>query len=133
MTKHLSIQKILAALLTIAALFTGQTAWAADVTLSEDNDFAPNEAGHWYVNMPARTTDHLTLSADDLTACGYTFKVYDDGGKNGNYSLNCSARLAITVPQGYAFMVTGTLWTQHSSEEYLQFIKGDNAYEFIGG
>jgi len=134
MTKHLSIQKLLAALLTIAAIATWQTARAADVTLSEDNDFAPNEAGHWYVNMPARTTDHLTLSADDLTACGYTFKVYDDGGKNGNYSLNCLARLAITVPQGYAFMVTGTLWNQHdSSEDYLQFIKGDNTYDYIGG
>ena len=133
MKKPLQFKQVLAALLTIAALATWQTAWAADVTLSEDNDFAPNEAGHWYVNMPAHTTDYLTLSAADLTACGYTFKVYDDGGKNGNYSLNCSARLAITVPQGYAFMVTGTLWTQHSSEEYLQFIKGDNTFEFIGG
>ena len=90
MKKPLQFKQVLAALLTIAALATGQTVRAADVTLSVDNDFAPNEAGHWYVNMPAHTLDHLTLSADDLTACGYTFKVYDDGGKNGNYSLNCS-------------------------------------------
>lgn len=71
MTKHLSIQNLLAALLTMAALFAGQNAWAQDnVTLSEDNDFEVGTAGHWYVNMPAHTTNHLYLSADSLTTCG---------------------------------------------------------------
>ena len=132
MTKHLSIQQLLAALLTIAAIATGQTVWADDVTLSEDNDFGINEAGHWYVNMPTRTAVHLTLSADDLTTCGYTFKVYDDGGKDSIYSVNCLGRLAITVPEGYAFLVTGTLWTRHSGDDYLRFIKGDDSYSYIG-
>ena len=98
MNKHLS--SLLAVLLLAVAVMTGQQALTQTPTLLEDNDFGTNEVGHWYVNLPAHKTERMTLSADDLTTCGYTFKVYDDGGKDGNYSVNCSARLAITVPDG---------------------------------
>ena len=65
-------------LLTSLLLATlAQTVWAADVTLQDDN-------GTKYVNMPATGTDILTLTDASIT----TFKVYDDGGKDGNYSAN---------------------------------------------
>ena len=130
--KQLSRNNLLTALLLLVAMAFGQSAWAQNtVTLSEDNDFGPNEAGHWYVNMPAHTTNHLYLSADSLTTCGYTFKVYDDGGKNGNYSIKCNGNLDITIPEGYAFLVTGTLWTEHDPVYvFLRFAK--STVDYIG-
>jgi hypothetical protein len=126
--------KVMTVLLIMAALFAGQTAWAQtrELTLSEDNDFPSGTAGHWYVNMSYRVKDFLTLSATDLTACGYTFKVYDDGGKDGNYGKNSDSRLVITVPEGYALLVTGTIWTKYTSTkiEFLRFAKGNS--EFFG-
>ena len=129
MKKPLQFKQVLAALLTIAAIATGQTARAADVTLSVDNEIPEGTAGHWYVNMPSwNRDDYLTLSAADLTACGYTFKVYDDGGKNGNYSPNNNAHLAITIPDGYGFFVTGTICSK-SSYDYVRFRAGN--YDYI--
>jgi len=72
--------RALMTLLTSLLLATlAQTVWAADVTLQDDN-------GTKYVNMPATGTDVLTLTDASIT----TFKVYDDGGKDGNYSKNCN-------------------------------------------
>ena len=126
MTKHLSIQQLLAALLTIAAIATGQTVWADDVTLSEDNDFGINEAGHWYVNMPTDGKDYLTLTAQDLQNGKNVFKVYDDGGKNGNYSSGCLSKIVIKVPEGYLIQISGTVWTYYDTPaEYLQVFDGE--------
>ena len=126
MTKHLSIQKVLAALLTIVAIATGQTAWADDVTLSEDNDFGINEAGHWYVNMPTDGKDYLTLNVQDLQNGKNVFKVYDDGGKNGNYTSGCLSEIVINVPDGYLIQISGTVWTYYdTSYEFLKVFDGE--------
>lgn len=50
-----------------AMLLTTATAWAADVTLQDDN-------GTKYVNMPTTGTNTLTLTDATVT----TFNVYDD-------------------------------------------------------
>ena len=73
--KQLKLNNFLVTLLTMAALFAGQTAWAQtrELTLSEDNDFPSGTAGHWYVNMLRYYDQSLTLTEADLTACGYTF------------------------------------------------------------
>ena len=126
MTKHLSIQQLLAALLTIAAIATGQTVWADDVTLSEDNDFGINEAGHWYVNMPTDGKDYLTLNVQDLQNGKNVFKVYDDGGKNGNYTSGCDSKIVINVPDGYLIQISGTVWTYYNtSAELLKVFDGE--------
>lgn len=110
--KQLKLNNLLVTLLTMAALFAGQTAWAQthELTLSEDNDFPTGTAGHWYVNMLRYYDQSLTLTEADLTACGYTFKVYDDGGKDGEYFLNRNMRLVITLPDNYDFLVTLPYW-----------------------
>ena len=127
MTKSLSLHYLLATLLTMAALFAGQNAWAYfDVTLSEDPDIPEGIPGHYYVNMQSHRSLSLSLTEEYLTTCGYTFKVYDDGGKNGNNIIYTSNDLNITVPNGFAFLVTGTLWTKHDpSNVYLKFYKND--------
>ena len=107
-------------LIALLCTFAG-TAWAVDVTLSEDNDFAMNEAGHWYLNMaPKSNTYNLTLTADDIAAGKGTFKVYDDGGKNGNYTDQSKGYLNINVPSGYILQVSGTVWTKGATGQGLQ-------------
>lgn len=86
-------------------------AWGTDVTLSEDPEIPEGTAGHWYVNMPRMDKYTLMLSASNLNQGMNVFKVYDDGGKNGNYSKNCNSKLIINVPSGYVIQVSGIVWT----------------------
>ena len=103
---------ILTAALTLVALaLAGPAAWADDVTLTEDKAFPEGTAGHWYVNMPSSGTNTLTLTADSLAAGKGTFKVYDDGGKNDNYTSGCHSYLVISVPDDYVIQISGTVWT----------------------
>ena len=103
-------------LLLIAFLLLGQgSAWAIDVTLSEDPDIPVGTAGHWYAEMHRSNNLQLTLTADDLAAGKGTFKVYDDGGKNGDYTPSCTSYFTITVPVGYIIQASGTVWTRSSN------------------
>ncbi|MBR0262774.1 MAG: hypothetical protein IJQ60_02705 [Prevotella sp.] len=103
---------LLVALLTI----TVQTAWAekVNVVLSVDNDFAEGTAGHYYVNMPPANDQYywLTLTEADIAAGKGTFKVYDDGGKNGNYSDDKQVYLILTAPTGYVCQLSGSITTE---------------------
>ena len=125
---------ILTSLLAIAALaLSGLVAWADNVvTLSTDSDYPEGTAGHWYVNMPTEWGDYtLTLSADDLNQGMNVFKVYDDGGKGGNYSSYVMGKLVICVPTGHLIQVSGTVWTkgpEENSTPYsaLQVYDGDS-------
>ena len=91
-------------------LLTTATAWADNVvTLSVDGDIAEGTAGHYYVNMPATGTKTLTLTEQDITDGKGTFKVYDDGGKSGNYSASCDGALTIDAPAGYILQLSGTV------------------------
>ena len=103
-------------------LLAGQSAWATtNVALSVDPDIPEGTAGHWYVNLQLSTEIRLTLTADDLAAGKGIFKVYDDGGKNGNYSAHAvsGSILKIIVPTGYLIQVSGTVWTKSDSMECL--------------
>lgn len=99
--KRLSLAR--AAMTLLLAMLTATMAWAEDVNLTEDTDETEGTAARWYVNMPSGGGwyDHacktLTLADDGITS----FKVYDDGGKSGNYSDNCYSQLTITAPTGY--------------------------------
>ena len=96
-----------AAATLLLALLTATTTWADDVTLSVDSDIAEGTAGHYYVNMPATGTNTLTLSDATVT----TFKIYDDGGKDGYYSNGCSGYLTLTAPTGYVLQLSGSIAT----------------------
>lgn len=94
MKKSFHMISLLALLLTFAV----STAWAAQRTLTADGN------GGYYINMPATGTDTLVIP-NGVT----TFKVYDDGGKNGNFSYYCDGYLVIRGPEEYFLRVTGNV------------------------
>lgn len=94
MKKSFHMISLLALLLTFAV----STAWAAQRTLTADGN-----GGH-YINMPATGVDTLVIP-DGVT----TFKVYDDGGKAGNFSYYCDGYLVIRGPEEYFLRVTGNV------------------------
>jgi len=74
-----------------------------------------NAADGYYVNLPASNTldtaptiDLQTLLNDHVTS----LKIYDDGGKDGNYSKECKGFIILHAPTGYRLKMSGTLWTE---------------------
>ena len=55
-----------------------------------------------YVNMPCNGVKNIAIPSEMAT-----FKVYDDGGKDGNYSPYCDGYLTMSAPKGYIFKVDG--------------------------
>ena len=76
--------------------------------------------GGLYINM--RTTGSWMASVSSEVK---SFKVYDDGGKSGNYSNNANGMLYLAAPEGYYFLLTGNVKTYNSSD-YLQIYNGLN-------
>ena len=66
-----------------------------------------------YINMPRKDAVAVTIPADVKS-----FKVYDDGGKDGDYSEKSSGRLLLTAPDGYRMKVTGTVYTECEDPEF---------------
>ena len=90
--------------------------------LSVDNDFTEGQDGYYYLNMPARWMNDYTVTLPE----GFTsaFKVYDDGGKNNNYSGNCDGTLVLTAPAGYVLQLSGKVTTE-ANIDYLDVYDGN--------
>lgn len=73
-----------------------------------------------YVNMPKSGTETVTLGRDVKD-----FKVYDDGGIDGNYSYNCDGYLLIQAPEGYVLRLTGNMKTEETYD-ILTIYDGSN-------
>ena len=67
--------------------------------------------GGLYAIIPIEGDRYITLPEGVKS-----FKVYDDGGKDGNYSNNAKGYLFITAPEGKMMGVSGTVTTNSSSE-----------------
>ncbi|PWJ67776.1 CUB domain-containing protein [Fibrobacter sp. UWB15] len=65
-----------------------------------------------YINMPATGKINAEIPANVKS-----FKVYDDGGKDNDYSLNCSGTLVLTAPEGYVLELSGKLVTENPYSE----------------
>ena len=65
------------------------------INLSQDGN-------QYYVNLPVSGIE--TLSLDGTIT---SFKIYDDGGKNSRYSLNCNGGIVISAPAGYTIKIVG--------------------------
>ena len=85
----------------LLAFVQGALAQDAPAGLSIDS-----ETGHYYVNMPISGQKTVTLTNSDIV-----FKVYDNGGKNGNYidDQGFSNSILFYAPAGYVFEVTGRI------------------------
>lgn len=95
-------------ILLFVTLFIGLSSWAGVANLTEDTEEAEESAARWFVNMPSRGTNELTLTDASIT----TFKVYDAGGKNGNYEEYNEGYLIVTAPDGYLLQLSGRIQTE---------------------
>ena len=65
--------------------------------------------GGLYIDMPTTGTVNATIPADVKS-----FKIYDDGGKNGNYSKSSNGTLILIAPENHVFQLTGTVKTGYT-------------------
>lgn len=78
--------------------------------LSIDDEYTKGQDGYYYVNMPSgKYPNPKTVTILD----GFTssFKVYDDGGKNNQYTIYSNSgfyhKIILKAPQGYKLQLTG--------------------------
>ena len=57
-----------------------------------------------------------------------SFKVYDNGGKDGNYSTNSSDTLVLKAPSGYVLQLSGSTNNMSSYYDSLLVYNGSGAY-----
>ena len=69
--------------------------------------------GGLYINMPKTGTKTATIPAGVQS-----FKLYDNGGKSGNYSNGCDGTLVLTAPTGYVLQLSGSIKTENG-HDYL--------------
>ena len=74
-----------------------------DLTFSVEG----NATDGYSVRMPKFGT--ATLNVDNSVA---SFKIYDDGGADNNYSDNCNGSLVLKAPDGKRMMLTGNILTE---------------------
>ena len=97
-------------LFVLFAFFAVNTAWAAcPEPLQKDAD-----TDECFVNMPATGTSTVSITADDIANGLTSFKVYDDGGKDGKFSSDANGYLLLTVPEGYKLAVSGNILTNRT-------------------
>ena len=88
---------------------------------------AGNATDGYYINMPASGTETLTIPSGVTS-----FKVYDDGGRDGLYSANAEGTLTIRAPTNKFLVLTGVLKTQHyasasNAPDYLMIYDGTSS------
>ena len=78
------------------------------------------EKGNQYIKLPKQNgvqTVFEVIPPDGITS----FKVYDDGGLNGNYSDNCDSYTLLTAPDGKAWKLTGTVTTEDGNDFLIPY------------
>ena len=79
-------------------------------------------AGGLYIDMPTTGTVNATIPEGVKS-----FKVYDDGGKDGSYSSGSGGILTLTAPEGYVLQVTGSI----DLGKYAGFLAFDYLYDSL--
>ena len=84
-----------------------------------------------FVNMPTTSTVEQPLSVN-IPASMLSFKIYDDGGKDGKYSDNCSGYLQLKAPAGCHIRLTGSVKSEGGSRDYLKVYDGNTIDSRLG-
>ncbi len=63
------------------------------------------------INMPVTGTDEYSIE-EGVTS----FKIYDDGGQDNNYSDDCDGYIQLTAPEGYIMHLTGTVTSEYYTD-----------------
>ena len=102
--------------ITLLALFAlaASTTWARIVTLQTDS-----ETGEYFIEMPTSDIDTLVVPNGVKS-----FKVYDDGGKDGTYGMNVDGYLVVVAPDAVPMTVTGTVAVEGEEYDYLSIYDG---------
>ena len=90
---------------------------ASEVTVTPTFIPATTIADGLFINMLKEGTITTNISTGVKS-----FKVYDDGGAEGEYSEYCNSYLVLNVPDGYLIQVTGTIDSENC--DYLTFYDG---------
>ena len=110
---------------TIAASSFSNTASfvmpSANVTVTPTWTKIHSAEGGLFVNMPVSGEQNITIP-DGITS----FKLYDDGGKDGMYSYNADGYLTVTAPEGYVLQVSGTM-KSYNYKGKLSVFDGENS------
>jgi len=116
-------------LFTLLSVFS-TISWASDVNPTSEANLTYNkDDGEWFINMQTSGKATLAITEGQIADGITSFKIYDDGGKNGNYSNGVDhAILDITVPKGYEMELTGKVLTECFFEEYCY----DGLYVYEG-
>ena len=96
------------------------TDYPDNVEVDEDYE-SPDQLGYYYVNMPKTSAKAVNLA--DPAGFRKSIKIYDDGGKNGNYSQWCTGTMLLQAPEGYVLQLTGTV-TCKPDADYLKVYNG---------
>ena len=105
-------RRVVTLLATMLLTMTAQTAWADSWTEAGGTGGTGTSEEPYFVNMPANDKKTVTIP-EGVTS----FKVYDDGGKEGNYSDNCkTGKLVLTAPTGYMLQLSGNIITQKNAD-----------------
>ena len=66
-----------------------------------------------FVNMPTTQSNNITITLPEEVT---TFKIYDDGGVEGNYSDGVDGAIEMKVPAGYTLKMTGSIDTEEGND-----------------
>ncbi len=89
--------------------------------LSVDNDYTYPAEGHFFVDMPATGAKTVTIPTTVPS-----FKIYDNGGKDGKYSPSCDGTLVLNAPEGCIIQLTGKV-NIYNTQDYLSVYDGNEA------
>ena len=97
----------------------------SDVTVTPTFINPLTEANKISINMPHRGTNSIAIPSTIRS-----FKVYDDGGPNKNYSINGEGILILTAPEGCVLQLTGNVYIHNGNYDDCFYIyDGDGASE----
>lgn len=82
--------------------------------------------GGSFINMPVSGEERITIPAGVTS-----FKLYDDGGKDGVYSNSANGTLSLVAPEGMQLMISGTMHTEGC--DGLTILDGEYGYETLFG
>lgn len=96
------------------------------ITPAFTNNFTSGDGG-LYINMPISNYSYAPKTVNipsDVTS----FKVYDNGGKDGNYSTYCDGYMVLTAPIGYVLRLSGNVTCQDKGtyNDFLKVYDGDD-------
>ena len=99
---------------------------AEDVVVTYDYTDKRTAEGGLFIEMPFEGELYFEIPEDVKS-----FKLYDDGGKNGDYSRNADGTLSLTAPEGYVFKITGKRNLEYSGRFYIE--DGEDYYTILNG